>query len=86
MLTAFLYNAISIPLRVGFSLHTHWGALGTWLLLDYLCDAVYLIDVAMVKSHLGYTAGGVLEVRGVGREGGRDRVLCAKLFCTSVCL
>lgn len=63
MLIAFMYNLVAVPLRATFDLTTQRGALCAWLVADYLCDLVYLLDVAMVKSHLSFVSGGVSEVR-----------------------
>ncbi len=48
-----------------------------WLLFDYLCDLVYLLDIVVVQCHLSYINNGTLEVcvcvfgiLGGGEEGG----------------
>ena len=61
MFVAFLYNAISIPLRASFEVQRGRGIAG-WLLFDYIFDLVYILDILLVQAHLSYRSNGVLEV------------------------
>lgn len=45
------YNAWCIPLRATFPYQTP-DNVAIWMVVDYFCDLVYLIDVAMVKPKL----------------------------------
>ena len=48
---AFCYNACGILLREAFPRYSTGSALLYWLLLDYFCDSIYLIDI-FVKTRL----------------------------------
>ncbi|OQV15311.1 Cyclic nucleotide-gated cation channel beta-1 [Hypsibius exemplaris] len=52
---AFLYNAIVIPYRAAFPVHTP-DNLRMWLAIDYFCDVIYLVDLliwkAAIKKHV----------------------------------
>lgn len=46
------YNAWCIALRVTFTLYQTPQNTPYWMIADYLCDVIYLIDVALVKPRL----------------------------------
>ncbi len=58
---AYVYNVVAIPLRASFEWYAERG-LVAWLLFDYLCDLVYLLDIVVVQCHLSYINNGTLEV------------------------
>ncbi|KAK3925393.1 Cyclic nucleotide-gated cation channel beta-3 [Frankliniella fusca] len=47
----FAYNCVTIPLRSTFPYQTadNWS---TWFIFDLACDAVYLLDLVLVKPHV----------------------------------
>jgi len=49
---AVLYNALVIILRCVYVQQLHLNSQTTWLTVDYLCDAVYVIDV-LIRAHTG---------------------------------
>ena len=59
----FLYNAVVIFMRAAFSnlLHTS-QALPIWLTIDYICDAIYVIDIVAIRMRLGYLEEGIIQV------------------------
>ena len=67
MFVAFLYNAITIPLRAAFGLDisnsTDPGLIGVWLTCDHIADLVYVLDLLLVQSHISSLHRGVLVVR-----------------------
>jgi len=50
-----IYNIVAIPFRVVFNT----GLYGVWYFLDYLADAVFILDI-VTKFHLRYIKDGVL--------------------------
>ncbi|RWS09034.1 uncharacterized protein B4U79_14161 [Dinothrombium tinctorium] len=56
---AFLFNAYGILLRTVFPYQTN-DNLPMLLALDYICDAIYVIDIILFKSRLKYTEEGHL--------------------------
>uniref|UniRef100_A0A158P9D0 Ion_trans domain-containing protein n=2 Tax=Strongyloidea TaxID=27829 RepID=A0A158P9D0_ANGCA len=56
--TAFLYNAFCIPLRSSYPYQTK-ANLVYWLILDYACDFIYLIDMTLIKPRLRFMKGGI---------------------------
>lgn len=48
------YNAWCIALRSTFTLYQTPENTVYWMIADYLCDIVYLVDVALVKPRLTY--------------------------------
>uniref|UniRef100_A0A1I7T1A6 Cyclic nucleotide-binding domain-containing protein n=1 Tax=Caenorhabditis tropicalis TaxID=1561998 RepID=A0A1I7T1A6_9PELO len=54
----FLYNAFCIPLRSSYPYQTadNWM---WWFLVDYICDAIYIIDILVIKPRLRFTRGGI---------------------------
>ncbi|XP_076810065.1 cyclic nucleotide-gated channel beta-1-like [Clavelina lepadiformis] len=57
---ALLYNAICIPLRASFPYQTA-SNLHIWLLLDYLSDCTYVIDVLLFQVRRQYLKRGCVE-------------------------
>ncbi len=55
---AFVYNVVVIPLRVAFPLQDDSNVL-QWLVADYLCDAVYLADVGLVRPRVRFVRHGL---------------------------
>ena len=63
---AFIYNAISIPLRAAFIDEVQPSyLLPVWMLVDYILDIVFFLDIILVQSHLSYRDQGVLVVSAV---------------------
>ena len=63
MAIAFVYNALGIFFRSAFDLHDKYKKLiPLWLVLDYLCDIIYLVDIIAVQFHLSYSDRGLLVV------------------------
>ena len=61
---AFVYNALGIILRSAFDLQDKQkNMIPFWLILDYVCDAIYLVDIIVVQFHLSYSDKGLLVVR-----------------------
>ena len=58
---AYVYNLVAIPLRASFEHYAERG-LCAWLVLDYLFDTVYILDIVTVQCHVSYSYNGVLEV------------------------
>ena len=60
---AYLYNFISVPLRIAFSVWTQ-GSKYTWIwmLIDYSCDGLYLIDMFFVQTRIKYLENGLWVV------------------------
>ncbi|CAJ0564927.1 unnamed protein product, partial [Mesorhabditis spiculigera] len=56
--TAFLYNALGIPLRSSYPYQTDANVV-YWLIVDYLCDAIYLADMIIIKPRLQFMRGGI---------------------------
>jgi len=60
---AFVYNALGIFFRSAFDLHDKEKKLiPLWLVLDYVCDIIYLADIVAVQFHLSYSDRGLLVV------------------------
>ena len=63
MAIAFVYNALGIFFRSAFDLHDqHKKLIPLWLVLDYVCDIIYLVDIIAVQFHLSYSDRGLLVV------------------------
>ena len=62
MFAAFLYSAVTIPLRASFDLYRYLPAMVTFFVVDYVCDVLYVMDMVLVQSHLSFCKNGVLEV------------------------
>ncbi|XP_033753967.1 uncharacterized protein LOC117337215 isoform X3 [Pecten maximus] len=56
----FMYNAWVIPLRGVFP-YQNPSNLIYWLICDYTCDAIYILDIMLVKPHLTYLNSGIVE-------------------------
>ncbi|TMS40245.1 hypothetical protein L596_006643 [Steinernema carpocapsae] len=58
VVSAFLYNAIIIPLRSSYPyqnmIPTYW-----WLLFDYSADFIYLLDMIIIKPRLQFMKSGI---------------------------
>ncbi|VDM40961.1 unnamed protein product [Toxocara canis] len=59
VVSAFLYNAFCIPLRSTYPYQTE-SNLVYWLTADYLADAVYVLDLFVVKPRLRFMRGGIV--------------------------
>jgi len=59
--TCFLYNCFSIGLRVVFPYQTSENVV-YWLIVDYFCDLVYLVDAVVVKPRITILKDGFLIV------------------------
>ena len=61
---AYLYNFISIPLRIAFPV---WNAGHTsmwiWMIIDYSCDFLYAMDICFVQTRIRYLENGLWVVR-----------------------
>ncbi|CAJ0594316.1 unnamed protein product [Cylicocyclus nassatus] len=55
---AFLYNAYCIPLRSSYPYQTKTNLI-YWLIIDYTCDIIYLIDMTLIKPRLRFMKGGI---------------------------
>ncbi|CAG9529748.1 unnamed protein product, partial [Cercopithifilaria johnstoni] len=55
---AFLYNAFGIPLRISYPYQTKSNLI-YWLIADYFADAIYLIDMLLIKPRLRFMRGGL---------------------------
>ncbi|CAF0899419.1 unnamed protein product [Adineta ricciae] len=57
---AYLYNFISVPFRIAFPV---WDKGQTqiwlWLIIDYSCDVLYLIDTCFVQTRIKYLENGL---------------------------
>jgi hypothetical protein len=58
---AFLYNAFVIPLRSTYPYQTEDNVI-YWMLCDYICDLIYLMDMVFVKPRLTFMRGGITVV------------------------
>ncbi|CAF0930657.1 unnamed protein product [Rotaria sordida] len=57
---AYLYNFISIPLRIAFPIWKNGKTyIWIWMLIDYLCDVLYLIDIFFVQTRIKYLENGL---------------------------
>ncbi|CAF0757793.1 unnamed protein product [Rotaria sp. Silwood1] len=57
---AYLYNFISIPLRIAFPIWKNGERnIWLWMLIDYLCDVLYLIDIFFVQTRIKYLENGL---------------------------
>ncbi|XP_052231236.1 uncharacterized protein LOC127844792 isoform X3 [Dreissena polymorpha] len=57
---AFLYNAWVIPLRAAFPYQTDDNIM-YWLIADYTCDVIYIIDIILFKSRISFLNSGLKE-------------------------
>ncbi|CAD5206447.1 unnamed protein product [Bursaphelenchus okinawaensis] len=58
VMLAFLYNALAIPLRSTYPYQTRRN-LRYWMMVDYTCDLIYLLDMIVVKPRMVFTRGGI---------------------------
>ncbi|VDN04783.1 unnamed protein product [Thelazia callipaeda] len=58
VVTAFLYNAFGIPLRSSYPYQTESNLI-FWFIADYTADAIYLIDMLLVKPRLRFMRSGI---------------------------
>ncbi|CAF4447828.1 unnamed protein product [Rotaria socialis] len=57
---AYLYNFISIPLRIAFPIWKKGETnIWLWMLIDYLSDVLYLIDIFFVQTRIKYLENGL---------------------------
>ncbi|KFD61697.1 hypothetical protein M514_02132, partial [Trichuris suis] len=54
----FAYNAVVIPLRSSFVVQKS-SNLSYWILFDYVCDLLYLMDIVLVKTRLQTVQNGI---------------------------
>lgn len=47
---AFLYNAWIIPLRFCYHIYQNEDTWLYWALADYICDAIYIFDMLVIKG------------------------------------
>jgi hypothetical protein len=60
---AYLYNFISIPLRIAFPVWKKGETnIWLWMLIDYFCDVLYLIDICFVQTRIKYLENGLWVV------------------------
>lgn len=57
----FLYNAYAIPLRCAYPYQTPSNVI-YWMIADYTCDVIYLIDLFFIKPRLRFMRGGLAVV------------------------
>ncbi|KAH3775222.1 hypothetical protein DPMN_176621, partial [Dreissena polymorpha] len=57
---AFLYNAWVIPLRAAFPYQTDDNIM-YWLIADYTCDVIYILDIMLFKSRISFLNSGLKE-------------------------
>ncbi|KAE9554973.1 hypothetical protein FO519_001791 [Halicephalobus sp. NKZ332] len=55
---AFFYNAFCIPLRCTFPYQSDDNLI-YWLIMDYFCDFIYVIDMMIIKPRLIFIRGGI---------------------------
>jgi len=55
------YNVFAIPLRSSFPVYPSNAIVG-WLLIDYISDLIFLLDIVFVQLHLSFWSKGVLQV------------------------
>ncbi|KAI6203561.1 Tax-2 [Aphelenchoides besseyi] len=58
VVVAFLYNALAIPLRSTYPYQTDENVL-YWMVCDYVCDFIYVLDLLAVKPRLTFMRGGI---------------------------
>ncbi|VDK44321.1 unnamed protein product [Anisakis simplex] len=58
VVVAFLYNAFCIPLRSSYPYQTE-SNLVFWFTADYIADAIYVLDLFIVKPRLRFMKGGI---------------------------
>lgn len=58
MTSAFVYNLWGVPLRSTFN-YQNEDNIYIWLIFDYICDAIYLLDTLLVRPRLRFVSDGV---------------------------
>lgn len=61
---AWNWNVWMIPVRWAF-LYDVNGSLYLWLIADYLCDAIYILDILLFQPRLQFIRGGDIVVRDI---------------------
>ena len=56
-----MYNAWAIPLRAAFPYQTKENV-KYWLICDYMCDAIYIVDILLFKMRISFLNSGLKEV------------------------
>jgi len=59
---AFIYNVSTIILRTAFTIYYTESNYIYWLILDYTCDVIYLLDMTVVKPRVQFIQNGMLQV------------------------
>ena len=64
VMMAFLYNAVVIPLRFAFRelVQTSDNVI-YWLIIDYICDLIYIIDITVFEVRMTFLDNGTVQVR-----------------------
>lgn len=60
-MVAYMYNVTVIPLRAVFPYQTPENTV-YWLIFDYTCDIIYILDILIFKGRLRFTDNGIVEV------------------------
>lgn len=86
---AWNWNVWLIPVRWAFPYQTP-DNIYYWLLTDYLCDFIYIMDIALFQPRLQFVRGGDIVVRAVTVDPTRSRICCGVvpdlvgLFCSAI--
>lgn len=60
---AYLYNFISIPLRIAFPIWRNGETpIWVWMIVDYSCDLLYVLDMCFVQTRIKYLENGLWVV------------------------
>jgi hypothetical protein len=61
VMITYTWNSAVIPLRAVFPYQSrdNWKY---WLMADYMCDVIYLLDIFVFKTRLRFTDNGIVEV------------------------
>ncbi|KAK0041032.1 cyclic nucleotide-gated cation channel beta-1, partial [Biomphalaria pfeifferi] len=57
---AFMYNAVVIPLRGVFPYQTD-DNVRYWMIVDYICDLIYIVDILVFKVRVRFANNGIVE-------------------------
>ena len=68
---AWNWNVWFIPVRWAFPYQTP-DNIYYWLLTDYLCDLIYILDITIFQPRLQFVRGGDIVVSGSGDTGCRN--------------
>lgn len=66
VMCAWNYNVWLIPVRWAFPYQTPEN-IHLWLLADYFCDTIYILDIVVFQTRLQFVRGGDIVVRRAGR-------------------